>query len=147
MWRKLLAALLLLIIGLVLQIASGEFFGIFVNFIFAALVAAAFFANIFEMVLLALFAVFVFNWQPVLSLEAIAICGLPLVFHYLRNFLPWQAWLINLFFVFSGIVLLYAVFGFSLVIAEPSIFLFDLSGSLVFGLAAFWILEKAPNRL
>ena len=43
--------------------------GVFINFILAALVVFAFFFDIWELLVFILFAVFVINWSPIVSVD------------------------------------------------------------------------------
>lgn len=142
---KIVAAILVLAIGIILQLTIGGAFGLWPSFALAALVAAVFFLGFWELLVLVLSAVFALNWQPAWSWELIALGGLPLVFFFARERFSWQAWLVNLFLVSFGVVLFYAIFGIRFVFAAPSVFLADLLGTAVFGTIVFWALAKTEN--
>lgn len=140
-------AVLLLLVAIVLQFIIGNIFGLWINLTFAALVATTFFLGLAEILFAALIAVFALNWQPVWSWEIVVVSGLPLLLFLLRDRFPWQGWLVNLFFIFAGVVFFYLTFGALLIFMAPSVFLLDLLGSMLFGLAAFSILRKVqPAR-
>lgn len=142
MFPRIAGAILVLLAGIVLQLILGEYFGVWINFTFAALVAAVFFLDFPGLLVAALAAIALLNWQPAFSWEIVVLGGLPLLFFLFKDRFSWQAWLVNMLFVFAGIVFFYLAFGISLIFMAPPIFLLDLFGSIIFGFIVFSVLGK-----
>jgi len=102
-----------------LQLWLGET-GLRSNLILAALISLAFFVGIFELAFFVLVAVLILNWQPAFSLEILLIALTPLLVFLVRRFLPWQAWLQNLFLAAIGVLVFYFL-------ASPSFFIHNFS--------------------
>lgn len=139
--NKLIAAVSILTIALILQIALGWIFDIKINFSLATLIASSFFLSFLELVFLVFFAAFFLNWQPALSLDIAVFALIPLAAHFIRDMFPWQPWVSNLIFIVAGTILSYIIFGISVLTVVPEVFARDILGSVIFGLFAFRLLN------
>ncbi|MEK9180336.1 MAG: hypothetical protein AAB897_02910 [Patescibacteria group bacterium] len=135
--KKFITAILILFIGAAAQLILGEFFGFWINFALAALVAVAFFLELIQLAFLALLAVFLLNSRPAFSYELLFVAALPFLVLKLRELLPWHRWLSCGFFVFLGIAAMYAIFAPGIFVSDIQIFLIDALSAVIFGTVAF----------
>lgn len=117
-FKKFFLAFGLAAVVLFLQIELSYFLSFRPNLILAFLIAASFFYNLGEILALALFSIFMLNWQPSLSFEILIILVFPVLAFYLRRVFPWQNWLNNLVLIFIGLVIFYLA-------VNPFVFSFD----------------------
>ena len=68
---------LIVAIAVVFQLKFGGVIGYGYDFALAALIGAAFFVSFLELLVLALFTIFLINWQPGMSIEMLSILILP----------------------------------------------------------------------
>ncbi len=146
MLNKSIAAVSLLAIALVLQTTLGNIFDIKIDISLAALVAASFFLGFLELLFLVAAAVFFLNWQPVLSLDIAIFALIPVAAYFVRNTFPWQPWVSNLILIITGTILSYIIFGTSVFAVKPEIFVWDILGSIIFGLFAFRLLNFVQSH-
>ncbi|MDR3581782.1 MAG: hypothetical protein P4L67_00720 [Candidatus Pacebacteria bacterium] len=140
----LVIAILILFLACALQFWLGSA-GIFVNLILAALVAFAFFFGIFEMAVFVLFAVFVVNWQPALSIEMALFVLIPLAAFAFRKFFAWSAWAGIPVMIAGGFLVLYLAVAPHTFATNLSVFVLDLVGSLIFGELVLAALKRAER--
>ena len=144
---KFIVALLAVALGAFLQIAVGNASGIWINFALAALIAAAFFVGVVELVALILLSIFVLSWQPIFSFEFLVFSLLPFVVFFVHKRLPFEPWLMSGISILVGVSVLSLVFGGSLLWNEPGIFLWDIAASVGFGAVVFWAFRSFANRV
>ena len=104
---------------------------------FAALISFALLFGLWELIVLVLFAVFILNWQPAVSIEILIFALYPIAVHFVRNIFQWQQWLKNLVAITVGFLVLYIGAGGTGFIHHPQTFLLDLLAGLVFGALIF----------
>ena len=131
----------LLLTALFFQITVGDILNIRLGFILAALLAAAFFLNLEELILLVLFSAFVLNWQPGFSPEIIIFSIIPIAAYFIKTLVPLQPFLGNLGFIFIFTMLFYLIFSPRFLINRPGLLIADILASLVYGATAFWIMK------
>lgn len=131
-WLKFLKALLILTLATALQFVVGEFVSVWMNFVLAALMALAFFLDLSELIFFVSLGVFILNWQPAVSREAVVLAALPFIVRWFHGLFPWQVWLSSLTAVAAGLLLLYLIADFGFILRVPSLFLLDLMVSLGF---------------
>jgi hypothetical protein len=141
MSSKFFIAFCFVFLALLLQFSLGETSGVWISFTLAALITASFFTDFLELFALTLTAVFVLNWQPVISYELLVIGSLPLAIFFARKLVPFKAWLSNLTMILVAIVIFYASFGIRPVPASRAIFLWDICLSLIFGTAICEVMQ------
>lgn len=143
MTRRIIAAILILLMGIFLQLIVGEILGFWISFALVALITSAFFLNFFELLVLAPLTVLFLNWQPAPSYEMTILAAFPFVAYLLRKALPYEPRLSNLLFVFAAVLVLYVAFGLPVIAAAPSVFLGELLAVMLFWVFAFKALEAA----
>ncbi|GEM_PF-918233 len=139
---------LFVLLALFLQVLLGDASGAWINFTLATLIASVFFVDFVELLVLVLFSVFILNWQPALSWEMLFFACLPFaVFSLCRSrTFPFRPWLVNLIAIFSGIIIVYFIFGIRLFTTQPYAVLWDMAGSLTFGAAVFSAMKYGRNK-
>ena len=110
----------------------------------SALIASAFFLNLFEFLISTLLAVFMLNWQPAFSYEMTFFAALPFAVYFLRDALPYERWLSNLLFIFAAVLFMYLLFGPGIIVAATPIFIGELLAVALFGIFALKALEAVP---
>jgi hypothetical protein len=141
---RLIIAILILFLACGLQFLLGTA-GVFINFILAALIAFAFFFDIFEMVVFILFAVFVINWQPAFSIELALFVLVPLAALAFHKFFAWSAWAGIPVMIIGGFLVLYLSVAPHAIVTNFPAFIFDLIGSLLFGELVLVALKRAEK--
>jgi len=139
------AALLCMLLAMVLQFWFASA-GIFIDFVFGALIAFAFVFAFWEIVFFVLLSLFVINWQPAASLTLGVFGGLPLLAYGFRKLFPWQAWAGNIIAMVLGLFILYLSVSPTLLFANWEIFFTDLLASLAFGSFVFFALRYSHRR-
>ena len=138
--RSILAVLVLLLAcALQFWFASGN---VFVNFILAALIVFAFFFDIWELLVFILFAVFVINWQPTLSVDIFVFGIIPLAAYAFHKVFAWTVWVAVPLAIVCGFVLLYLAITPAAFLPNWELFLIDLFGGLIFGAAVFLVFDR-----
>jgi hypothetical protein len=138
--RSILGILILLLAcALQFWFASAN---VFVNFILAALIVFAFFFDIWELVIYILFAVFVVNWQPGLSIDIIVFAIIPVAAYAFHKVFAWAAWAAAPVAIICGFVLLYLAVAPAAFLGNWELLLTDLFGGLVFGGLVFLTLDR-----
>ena|SRR5258708_821635 len=132
-----------LILALVLQFSSIIMFGSYVSFVLAALIVAAFFLNIFELLFLTLFAVLALKFTPGFSFEFIVFAFLPFVAFAVRRIFPYAMWLVNIAMIAISVIALYVMTNAHYLFTNPTIFALDVAGSTLFGAAIFFLMSWA----
>lgn len=129
---RFLKSLFLVVLAFWLQFSIGEFWGVWINFVLATLIALAFFVNFEELLLFTLLGVLFLNWQPALSWELVIAGLFPISVFSLRRIFLWEIWLSVLIANVLGLTILYLVTDWGFIMRSPLIFLADLVASLVF---------------
>jgi len=138
--RSILAILILLLAcALQFWFASA---GMFINFILAALIVFAFFFDIWELLVFVLFAVFVINWSPIMSVDIFLFAIIPIAAYAFHKIFAWTAWVAALVAIVVGFVLLYCAIAPAAFLASWDLFFVDLFGALIFGGLVFLTLDR-----
>jgi hypothetical protein len=116
--------------------------GMFINFILAALIVFAFFFDIWELLVFVLFAIFVVNWSPAVSVDIIVFGILPLAAYAFHKVFAWTLWASIPVAIISGFLLLYLAIAPAAFLSNWELFLTDLFGGLVFGGLVFLIFDR-----
>lgn len=134
-------AILILLLACALQFWFASA-GVFINFILAALIVFAFFFDIWELVVYVLFAVFVVNWQPTVSVEIFVFGLIPVAAYAFHKVFSWTAWTAAPLAIVCGFVLLYLAIAPAALLADWKLLVVDLFGGLVFGGLVFLTLDR-----
>ena len=138
--RSILAVLILLLAcALQFWFASAN---VFVNFILAALIVFAFFFDIWELLVFILFAIFVINWQPVVSVDIFVFGIIPLAAYAFHKVFAWTVWVAAPLAIVCGFVLIYLAIAPAAFLPNWELFLIDLFGGLLFGVAVFLVFDR-----
>lgn len=138
--RSVLAVLLLLLAcALQFWFASA---GVFVNFILASLTVFAFFFDITELLVYVLFAIFVINWQPGMSVDIFVFGIIPVAAYVFHKIFAWTLWAGVPVAIIVGFFVLYLAIAPTMFLANWQAFLADLFGGLVFGGFVFLTLDR-----
>ena len=138
--RSILAILILLLAcALQFWFASA---GMFINFILAALIVFAFFFDIWELLVFVLFAVFVINWSPIMSVDIFLFAIIPIAAYAFHKVFAWTVWAAVPAAIVCGFILLYLVIAPAAFLTNWNIFFIDLFGALIFGGLAFLIFDR-----
>jgi hypothetical protein len=137
--------LLILLLACALQFwfASAE---VFINFILAALIVFAFFFDIWELLVYVLFAIFVINWAPGMSIDIFIFGIIPIAAYAFHKVLAWTRFAAIPVAIVVGFVLLYAAIAPAGFIANWSALFIDLFGSLIFGFFVFLTFERLQTE-
>lgn len=138
---RLLAAFLVASSAILLQFYLGYITGVWVSFALAILITLSFFLGFWELVLAAVFVVFVLNWQPAFSLEILLVAFFPFFAFWTHKFLPFKPLWGNLILIFFSVSAFYLILDARFMIGGFKIFLLDVFGSLISGAAAFRLLN------
>ena len=139
-------AFLVLIFACVIQ---SWFFlvGIFTNIILATLIAFAFFFDLEELLIFILFAVFIINWQPAVSVEVGMFVVIPIAAYMGQRFFALITWVALPAAIIAGFLLFYLAVAPGILITNWQGFFVDLFGGLVFGnLVAYALLYRNRSR-
>lgn len=142
---RFILAFLFLALAFVLQFWFGSF-GVFINFIFAALIAFAFLFDFWDVLFFVLVAVFVVNWKPALSWELFVFAVIPFAAYLLHAYSNWEAWVANLASIVLGLLIFYITTAPRLFIANSGVFFVDLFACLIFGSIIFGALNRREGR-
>lgn len=142
---RFILALLFLTLAFVMQFWFASF-GLFINFILAALITLSFLFDIWDVLFFILAAIFIVNWQPAFSVEIVLFAALPLAAFFINRYSSSEPWAANLACIFFGLLILYLASAPSLFLAEWKIFLTDLVSCLIFGSIVFSALNRRENR-
>ena len=138
--RSILAILILLLAcALQFWFASAD---VFVNFILATLIVFAFFFDILELLVYILFAIFVINWQPAVSVDIFVFGLLPIAAYAFHKVLSWTVWAAVPVTIVCGFILLYLAIAPISFLGNWELFLKDLFGGLVFGGLVFLVFDR-----
>jgi hypothetical protein len=138
--RSLLAILILLLAcAFQFWFASA---GVFINFILATLIVFAFFFDIGELFVFILFAVFVINWQPIMSVDIFVFAIIPIAAYTFHKMFAWTVWTAVPVAIVGGFVLLSLAIAPAAFLANWNLFFVDLLGALIFGGLAFFTLDR-----
>ena len=133
-------ALLVLLLACALQFWFVSA-GVFINFILATLIVFAFFFDIGELAVFVLFALFVINWSPVISVDLFMFGIIPFAAYAFHRFFAWTLWAGIPAAIICGFLLLYLVIAPAAFLGNLGPFLIDIVGGLIFGGAAWFILK------
>lgn len=142
---RFLIAFLFLALAAVLQFWFASF-GVFINFIFAALIAFAFLFDILDVIFFILLAIFIMNWQPAFSWELLIFGLVPLAAYLLHQNSSYEVWAANLASIFLGLLIMYLVIAPRLFLSDWKTFFIDLVVCLVFGGIIFGALNRREAR-
>jgi len=142
---RLVAAIAILFFAATLQFLLAST-GIFVNILFATLIAFAFLFAFWEVFFFILIAIFIINWQPRVSGELVIFIVVPLVAFFIHKFFSWQGWAGNVIAIIFGTLMLYLVFAPGMYFRGISVLLVDLLASVSFGSAVFTLLNRREGR-
>ena len=131
---------LIVAIAVVFQLKFGGVIGYGYDFALAALIGAAFFVSFLELLVLALFTIFLINWQPGMSIEMLSILILPTITFLGRRILPGKAWFSSIGFLFFGILLFYVVADFNEFLNNFGTILSSALFGVLFGVLVFRII-------
>jgi len=138
--RSILAVLILLLAcALQFWFVSA---GVFINFILAALIVFAFFFDLWELLVFILFAVFVINWSPTVSMDIFLFAIIPIAAYAFHKVFAWSVWAAVPVAIAGGFILLYLAIAPAAFLASWSLFLLDLFGALIFGGFVFFIFDR-----
>jgi len=143
---RLLGSFLILILAFFLQFYFGDSVGIWINFVLAALISAAFFVSFPELLVLILAAILVLNWQPVFSFELLIFALIPVVSFYFHKLISLRWWLSTPAMIFPGVVALYLFFGEQFFFLDRKVFAEDLLLSAAAGLFFSGVLRFLAAR-
>jgi len=139
MTLKLPAGLVVLFIALVLQFWFASF-GWYLDLAFAAVISFAFIFDFWPFMVLLLAAVFILNWKPTASIEILVFALYPIAAHFSRSLLHWATWLVNVFAIFAGFLILYLVAGHGTL--RPAFFIPDVVAGMLFGAISLLLLHQ-----
>ncbi len=138
--RSILAILLLLLAcAFQFWFASA---GIFINFILAALIVFAFFFDIWELLVFVLFAIFVVNWAPMMSVHIFVFAIIPIAAYAFHKVFAWTVWAAVPVAIIGGFILLYLAIAPAAFLLSGNLFFIDLFGALIFGGLVFFMLDR-----
>jgi hypothetical protein len=138
--RSILAVLILLLAcAFQFWFASA---GVFINFILAALIVFAFFFDIWELLVFVLFAIFVVNWSPIISVDLFVFAIIPIVAYAFHKVFAWTVWAAVPVAIVCGFILLYCAIAPAAFLASGNLFLVDLFGALIFGELVFLTFDR-----
>ena len=113
----------------------------FINFILATLIVFAFFFDIWELIVFILFAVFVVNWQPAISVDIVLFGVIPLAAYAFHRIFAWTLWAGIPVAIVCGFLLLYVAVAPGMFLNNGMVILIDMFGGLVFGGVVSFILK------
>ncbi len=134
-------AILILLLACALQFWFAST-GVFINFILAALIVFAFFFDIWELLVFVLFAVFVINWSPIMSVDIFIFAVIPILAYVFHKIFAWRIWAATPAAIVVGFILLYFSTAPTAFLASGNIFFVDLFGALIFGGLVFLMLDR-----
>ncbi len=143
---KFFASLFLVLAGIMLQLFLGDARGVWFNFALAALIAASFFLDFFEIACLSLLATFILNSQPAFSAGIFSYIALPLGSNVARKLMPLEPWAANVLFFLTSAIILYLLFGFHVLLRNWPLFLGDTLASLAYSLLVFGTIKYVEGR-
>jgi hypothetical protein len=116
--------------------------GMFINFILATLIVFAFFFDMWELLVFVLFAIFVINWSPIMSVDIFLFAIIPIAAYAFHKVFAWTAWVAAPVAIVSGFMLLYLAIAPAAFLAHWNVFFIDLFGALIFGGLVFITLDR-----
>jgi hypothetical protein len=142
---KFILAILVLLLACALQFWFASA-GVFINFILSALIVCAFFFDVWELLVLILFAIFVINWSPVPGTDIFVFGIIPIAAYAFHKIFKWTIWAAAPIAIICGFFLLYIAIAPAAFLGSWELFLTDLFGGLLFGGLVFLIFDglKTP---
>jgi hypothetical protein len=140
-----LLAILILLLACAFQFWFAST-GTFINFILATLIVFAFFFDIWELLVFVLFAIFVINWSPVMSVAIFVFAIIPIAAYAFHKVFTWTVWTAAPAAIVCGFILLYVAIAPTALLVDWRLFLIDLFGGLVFGGLAFLVLDRLEAK-
>jgi hypothetical protein len=116
--------------------------GVFINFILATLIVFAFFFDIWELLVFILFAIFVVNWAPIMSVDIFLFAIIPIAAYVFHKVFAWTVWAAVPMAIVCGFILLYCAISPTAFLADWSLFFVDLFGALIFGALIFLTFDR-----
>lgn len=133
-------ALLILLLACALQFWFASA-GVFINFILAALIAFAFFFDIWELLVFVLFAIFVVNWSPAFGIDIFIFGVIPIAAYAFHKLFAWTLWAGIPIAIVCGFFLLYLAIAPAAFLGSAGLFLIDVLGGMIFG-GVTWLILK-----
>lgn len=133
--KKTFTLFLFLIATIALQLSWLRIFGWTPEFLIALLVAITIFVNLHEMALFVLLAAALVDWQPMLSMDMLALLLIPFFIFALRRASPWNIWAGTALFAILSVCIFYAAAGIPREVLGSRIFILNglLSAALSIG--------------
>ena len=138
-------ALLILLLACALQFWFASA-GTFIDFILAALIAFAFFFDIWELLVFILFAVLVVNWQPAAGVDIFVFGIIPVAAYAFHKLFALAIWVAVPASIVAGFFLLYLLIAPGTLLGAGELFLMDLFGGLLFGTLTLLTLDRLKVR-
>jgi hypothetical protein len=138
-------AILLLLLACALQFWFASA-GTFIDFILATLIVFAFFFDMWELVVFILFAVFVINWAPIMSVDIFIFSIIPMGAYAFHKVFAWTVWAAVPAAIICGFILLYLSIAPAAFLSSWNLFLVDLFGALIFGFLVFLTLDRLEDK-
>ncbi len=138
---KSILAILILLLACAFQFWFASV-GVFINFILATLIVFAFFFDIWELLVFVLFAVFVVNWSPIMSVDIFLFAIIPIAAYAFHKVFAWTIWTAAPVAIAVGFILLYCAVAPAAFLTNLDLFFIDLFGALIFGGLAFLIFDR-----
>src|ERR1700677_764893 len=132
MTLKFFSGLAILVLVLFLQIFLISS-GISLNLVLAVLIAFAFVFDFWELLVFVLFSVFVFNWEPALSIMLFVFALIPLAAFVFRKFARSKRWIGSIAAIFVGFLIFYIAAAPGQFFAHIALFFMDIAVGLVAG--------------
>lgn len=142
MRTKFLGAIVILILALVVQLSLDHFSGRAWDLTLAVLITSAFFLDLGEILLLALWGFWGLSWQPGPSLEFWLFLLIPFAIWLARNIFQSTLWFANLGMVVLGILLFYFLGNAGVFRGSLGNILFDAGISAIFATGVFELLAN-----
>ncbi len=140
---RFLVLALAVVLAAVLQLKLKPALGWTPDFLLVALIAVSFYSDLPQFIFLTALGVWFLNWQPGLHGSMLFYAAIPLAVFFLRQFLPWRPWFVNLILGLLGIAVFYfGAAGYAALAAEPRVLLEDIFWSSLFGFAVFLIMKR-----
>ena|SRR3989344_2883181 len=137
--NKFFTPLLILLLAFGFQHAAKTVFGWSPDFALGAVITFSLFFGFIEIAFIGLVGVFILNWQPQFSPEALMFIALPLLIVAVKKYFPWRIELNHILLVFAGLVIFYGVSNYGSFSADIPLFLKIAGSTLLFSALVFQI--------
>jgi hypothetical protein len=102
----------------------------------------AFFFDIWELLVFILFAIFVVNWSPIMSVDIFLFAIIPIAAYTFHKVFAWTVWAAVPTAIAVGFILFYLAIAPAVFLANWNLFFVDLFGALIFGGLVFLTLDR-----